>query len=223
MQPALGGRVQVGFHAGGRRGWAGPELGKTFPLQPGRLKKVQGIGWYLDEKNVAQVSTNLLDFEVTALHTVYEEACREAQVSRTCVPCWLRGSLCRGAEWVSLPAGVKSLPVSRAGPQDTLQGISSPARADTDVTGPLQELSLPVVGSQLVGLVPLKALLDAAAFYCEKENLFLLEEEHRVRLVSWAPGGGPAVDGSKPEAPGAGLGHPVCRPGPTPPPLSVGA
>ncbi|XP_042811357.1 formimidoyltransferase-cyclodeaminase isoform X1 [Panthera leo] len=48
--------------------------------KPGRLKKVQGIGWYLDEKNLAQVSTNLLDFEVTALHTVYEETCREAQV-----------------------------------------------------------------------------------------------------------------------------------------------
>uniref|UniRef100_A0A8D1EEA2 Formimidoyltransferase-cyclodeaminase n=1 Tax=Sus scrofa TaxID=9823 RepID=A0A8D1EEA2_PIG len=92
--------------------------------QPGRLKKVQAIGWYLDEKNLAQVSTNLLDFEVTGLHTVFEETCREAQ-----------------------------------------------------------ELSLPVVGSQLVGLVPLKALLDAAAFYCEKENLFLLEDEHRIRLV----------------------------------------
>ncbi|CAI9176039.1 unnamed protein product [Rangifer tarandus platyrhynchus] len=92
--------------------------------QPGRLSKVQGIGWYLDEKNLAQVSMNLLDFEVTGLHTVYEETCREAQ-----------------------------------------------------------ELSLPVVGSQLVGLVPLKALLDAAAFYCEQENLFLLEEEQRLRLV----------------------------------------
>lgn len=92
--------------------------------QPGRLKKVQGIGWYLEEKSLAQVSTNLLDFEVTGLHTVYEETCREAQA-----------------------------------------------------------LSLPVVGSQLVGLVPLRALLDAAAFYCDKENLFVLEEEHRVRLV----------------------------------------
>ncbi|XP_024613906.1 formimidoyltransferase-cyclodeaminase isoform X3 [Neophocaena asiaeorientalis asiaeorientalis] len=92
--------------------------------QPGRLRKVQGIGWYLDEKNLAQVSMNLLDFEVTGLHTVYEETCREAQ-----------------------------------------------------------ELSLPVVGSQLVGLVPLKALLDVAAFYCEKENLFVLEEGQRLRLV----------------------------------------
>lgn len=51
---------------------------------------------------------------------------------------------------------------------------------------PRQELSLPVVGSQLVGLVPLKALLDAAAFYCKKENLFILEEEQRIRLVGRA-------------------------------------
>ncbi|XP_040842532.1 formimidoyltransferase-cyclodeaminase [Ochotona curzoniae] len=94
------------------------------PGQPGRLKKVQGIGWYLEEKNLAQVSTNLLDFEATGLHTVYEETCREAQA-----------------------------------------------------------LSLPVVGSQLVGLVPLRALLDAAAFYCGRENLFVLEEEQRLRLV----------------------------------------
>lgn len=47
-----------------------------------------------------------------------------------------------------------------------------------------------MVGSQLVGLVPLKALLDAAAFYCEKEKLFILEEEHRIRLVGWAPSEG---------------------------------
>ncbi|XP_074120602.1 formimidoyltransferase-cyclodeaminase isoform X3 [Sminthopsis crassicaudata] len=92
--------------------------------QPGRLRKVQAIGWYLDEKNIAQVSTNLLDFEITALHTVYEETCKDAQ-----------------------------------------------------------ELNLPVVGSQLVGLVPLKALLDAAEFYCKEESLFILEEEHKIRLV----------------------------------------
>lgn len=46
-----------------------------------------------------------------------------------------------------------------------------------------------MVGSQLVGLVPLKALLDAAAFYCDKEKLFVLEEEHRIRLVGCAPFG----------------------------------
>lgn len=52
-----------------------------------------------------------------------------------------------------------------------------------------------MVGSQLVGLVPLKALLDAAAFYCEQENLFLLEEEQRLRLVGRAGEGGAGAGG----------------------------
>uniref|UniRef100_A0A8C4W7Y6 Formimidoyltransferase-cyclodeaminase n=1 Tax=Gopherus evgoodei TaxID=1825980 RepID=A0A8C4W7Y6_9SAUR len=42
---------------------------------------------------------------------------------------------------------------------------------------------LPVVGSQLVGLVPKKAMLDAAEYYIQKENLFILEEEQKIRLV----------------------------------------
>ncbi|XP_043549359.1 formimidoyltransferase-cyclodeaminase isoform X3 [Chiloscyllium plagiosum] len=91
--------------------------------QPGRLNKVQAIGWYLEEANIAQVSTNLLDFEVTALHTVFEEVCKDAK-----------------------------------------------------------DLDLPVVGSQIVGLVPLKSIMAAAEFYMKKENLFILEEEHKVRL-----------------------------------------
>ncbi|XP_078407805.1 formimidoyltransferase-cyclodeaminase [Cetorhinus maximus] len=92
--------------------------------QPGRLNKVQAIGWFLEEANIAQVSINLLDFEVTALHTVFEEVHKDAK-----------------------------------------------------------DLDLPVVGSQIVGLIPLKAMLDAAKFYMKKENLFILEEEHKVRLV----------------------------------------
>uniref|UniRef100_A0A672GR57 Formimidoyltransferase-cyclodeaminase n=1 Tax=Salarias fasciatus TaxID=181472 RepID=A0A672GR57_SALFA len=92
--------------------------------QPGLLKKVQGMGWYLDEANVAQVSTNILDFELTPLHAVYEEICRDAE-----------------------------------------------------------ELKLPVVGSQIVGLIPLKALLDTADFYIRRDGLFIIEEEHKVRLV----------------------------------------
>ncbi|XP_042730957.1 formimidoyltransferase-cyclodeaminase isoform X2 [Lagopus leucura] len=92
--------------------------------QPGSLKKVQGIGWYLEEENIAQVSTNLLDFETTPLHAVYEEVCCNAEA-----------------------------------------------------------LKLPVVGSQLVGLIPKKAMLDAAEFYIKKEKLFILEEEHKIKLV----------------------------------------
>ncbi|XP_061310640.1 formimidoyltransferase-cyclodeaminase-like [Pezoporus flaviventris] len=102
----------------------GPCLDHGSSWQPGRLKKVQGIGWYLEEENIAQVSTNLLDFETTPLHAIYEEVCRDAKA-----------------------------------------------------------LNLPVVGSQLVGLVPKKALLDAAEFYMKKENLFILEEEQKIRMV----------------------------------------
>ena len=44
-------------------------------------------------------------------------------------------------------------------------------------------LNLPVVGSEIVGLVPLNALLQAAEFYIEKENLFILDEENKVQLA----------------------------------------
>lgn len=39
------------------------------------------MGWYLDEANLAQVSTNILDYELTPLHAVYEEICRDAEVN----------------------------------------------------------------------------------------------------------------------------------------------
>nr|XP_033471785.1 formimidoyltransferase-cyclodeaminase [Epinephelus lanceolatus] len=92
--------------------------------QPGLLQKVQGMGWYLDESNIAQVSTNILDYELTPLHRVHQEVCREAE-----------------------------------------------------------ELKLPVVGSQIVGLIPLKAVLDSADFFIHRDGLFIVEEEHKVRLV----------------------------------------
>lgn len=39
-------------------------------------------------------------------------------------------------------------------------------------------------GSQVVGLVPLEAMLKAAQYYIDKENLFILEEDQKIRLVS---------------------------------------
>lgn len=92
--------------------------------QPGRLKHVQAIGWYLEEANMAQVSVNITDYEETAIHSVYEEICKDAQ-----------------------------------------------------------ELNLAVVGSQIVGLVPLQALMETAEFYMNKSNLFILEEDQKLRLV----------------------------------------
>ena len=40
---------------------------------------MKAIGWYLEEKDMAQVSMNLTDFDVTPLHVAYEECCQEAQ------------------------------------------------------------------------------------------------------------------------------------------------
>ena len=94
------------------------------PGQPGRLKAVQGIGWYLEEANVAQVSLNLTDHDVTPIHVAFEEVCRDAE-----------------------------------------------------------ELNLPVVGSEIVGLVPLKAILQAAEYYIARDKLFILEEDQKVRFV----------------------------------------
>ena len=48
--------------------------------QPGRLKAVKALGWYLEEQDVAQVSMNLTDYENTPLHVAFEECCKDAKV-----------------------------------------------------------------------------------------------------------------------------------------------
>ncbi|KAL5007894.1 hypothetical protein ScPMuIL_016700, partial [Solemya velum] len=92
--------------------------------QPGRLKGVQAIGWYLEEANLAQVSINIADYEITPIYQVFEEVVKDSE-----------------------------------------------------------ELNLPVVGSQIVGLIPKKALMDMAEYYIKKSNLFILEEDQKLRLV----------------------------------------
>lgn len=48
--------------------------------QPGRLKGVKALGWYLEEQDVAQVSMNLTDYESTPLHVAFEECSKDAKV-----------------------------------------------------------------------------------------------------------------------------------------------
>lgn len=91
---------------------------------PGRLKAVQGIGWWLAERNIAQISLNLTDMDETPMHIAYEEAKKDAA-----------------------------------------------------------EINIPVTGSEVVGLVPLEALLDAADYYMEREGLFVLHEDQKVHLA----------------------------------------
>lgn len=46
---------------------------------PGELKSVKGIGWYIAEYGVAQVSMNLTNIEVTPLHIAFDACCRSAE------------------------------------------------------------------------------------------------------------------------------------------------
>ncbi|HZK08936.1 MAG TPA: glutamate formimidoyltransferase [Bacteroidales bacterium] len=78
---------------------------------PGTLKSVKGIGWYIEEYGIAQISLNLTNICITPVHVAFEEASRKA----------------------------------------TERGIR-------------------VTGSELVGLVPLKALLDAGKYFLHKQQ-----------------------------------------------------
>lgn len=47
---------------------------------PGMLKAVKGIGWYIEEYGIAQLSFNLTDTSVTSLHQLFEAACERASI-----------------------------------------------------------------------------------------------------------------------------------------------
>jgi len=92
--------------------------------EPGRLKAIKAIGWYVDEYGMAQVSINLDNYKITPPHIVFEECVKDAK-----------------------------------------------------------DLNLAVCGSELVGLIPLEAMLMAADYYIRKENLFIIDEQQKIRLV----------------------------------------
>lgn len=94
------------------------------PDVPGRLKEVKGLGWFVEEYNLAQVSVNLTDFHVTPMHVLYEAVKEEAAA-----------------------------------------------------------LKVGVAGSEIVGMVPESALLMAAGYYIEKEDLFIYETDQKIRLA----------------------------------------
>ena len=94
-------------------------------VQPGTLKAVKAIGWYIAEYGVAQISMNLVDLNITPVHVAFDEACRAAQAR-----------------------GVR------------------------------------VTGSELVGLLPLKCLLDAGRYFLEQQQRSTgVPERELVRLA----------------------------------------
>lgn len=49
------------------------DIAKAVREKDGGFKKVQGMGFFLDDKQLAQVSMNLLDFETTSIRTVFDK------------------------------------------------------------------------------------------------------------------------------------------------------
>ena len=93
--------------------------------QAGMLKSVKAIGWYIEEYGVAQISMNLTNINVTALHTAFD-ACDDGARDR----------------------GIR------------------------------------VTGSEIVGMIPKKVLIDAGKHYLEKQKLSAgLSERDLMKLA----------------------------------------
>jgi len=61
--------------------------------------------------------------------------------------------------------------------------LTPPHVAFEAVADDARKLKLAVAGSEIVGLIPLEAMLLAADHYIEKEGLFILDERQKIRLV----------------------------------------
>ena len=79
--------------------------------EPGLLKSVKAIGWFIEEYGIAQISVNLTNMNVTPLHVLFDTACERAAA--------------RGMR---------------------------------------------VTGSELVGLVPLQAMVEAGKYFLQKQQ-----------------------------------------------------
>lgn len=55
------------------------DIAKAVREKDGGFKKVQGMGFFLDDKQLSQVSMNLLDYEVTSIRTVFDAVAKMAK------------------------------------------------------------------------------------------------------------------------------------------------
>lgn len=92
---------------------------------PGRLKAVKGIGWFIEEYGIAQISYNLTNISITSMHVAFDETCKAAE-----------------------------------------------------------ERGLRVTGSELIGLIPLKAMLDAGDYFLRKQERSLgISEAEKIKIA----------------------------------------
>lgn len=92
---------------------------------PGKLKAVKGIGWFIEEYGVAQISYNLTNINITSMHVAFDETDKAA----------------------------------------TKRGLR-------------------VTGSELIGLIPLQAMLDAADYFLTKQQRSLgCSESEKIKIA----------------------------------------
>ncbi len=92
---------------------------------PGKLKAVKGIGWYIEEYGIAQISYNLTNISITSVHVAFDETVKAA----------------------------------------TKRGLR-------------------VTGSELIGLIPLKAMLDAGDYFLEKQQRSVgISEDEKIKIA----------------------------------------
>jgi len=92
---------------------------------PGKLKAVKGIGWYIEEYGIAQISYNLTNISITSMHEAFDETCKSAE-----------------------------------------------------------KRGLRVTGSELIGLIPLQAMLDAGDFYLKRQERSLgISDKEKIKIA----------------------------------------
>jgi glutamate formiminotransferase/formiminotetrahydrofolate cyclodeaminase len=93
--------------------------------EPGSLKCVKGIGWFIEEYGIAQISMNLTNISVTPVHVAFDEVVAKAAA----------------------------------------RGIR-------------------VTGSEVVGLMPLQAVIDAADYYLAKQERSLgISDAEKIKIA----------------------------------------
>ena len=93
--------------------------------QAGSLKAVKGIGWYIEEYGIAQLSLNLTNIRTTPVHIAFDEACARAH-----------------------------------------------------------DRGIRVTGSELVGLLPLRVLTEAADYFLKKQERSLgVSDAEKVKIA----------------------------------------
>ncbi len=92
---------------------------------PGKLKAVKGIGWFIEEYGIAQISYNLTNISITSMHEAFDATCESAN-----------------------------------------------------------KRGLRVTGSELIGLIPLQAMLDAGDFYLTRQQRSLgISHQEKIKIA----------------------------------------